>query len=162
MDFSESQANASTIRISNSHEGQVVNGQGATESAIEVDANSSLAISQLEQPYHRESCTGVRFYEISIPPDHYELLLHYPTRLHQNSLPSGVRAPSWSFDSHGNFYSKECMKLFEPAISQMPPSRTCESCLKLHYCPYLHGGTIAHVSHLLISDNGEIFNYLKM
>ncbi len=92
--------------------------------------------SQVQQLHHIP-CVGVRFYDIVTPPDHYEFLLHYPTRIHQAALPHGVRAPTWSFDSYGNFYSKKCLKLFILDNLRVSQPSSCTNCSKLHYCPYL-------------------------
>ncbi len=69
MDFSESQANTSSIRISINHEGQVENGQGVKDIAKDDDSNSSLVVPQVQQFHRQQPCIGVRFYDIIIPPD---------------------------------------------------------------------------------------------
>jgi hypothetical protein len=79
------------------------------------------------------SCMGVYFFDILPVPDHYDFLLHYPTRLHQQNLPSGVWRPTWSFNSDGNFFALKCEKLVKGNLK----GRTCSACVQLHFSPYL-------------------------
>ncbi len=59
VDFSESQANTSSIHISVNHEGQVKNGQVVTDIAREVDGNSPLVVLQVQQLHLRQPFIGV-------------------------------------------------------------------------------------------------------
>ncbi len=109
--------------------------------ASSAQSSNILDVGLEEKPEEQEitsnsnsiSCVGVPFFEIVAVPDHYEFLLHYPTRLHQMNLPNGVRQPSWFFDSRGNFYSYKCEKIVNYGIA----NRICSPCSELQFNPYL-------------------------
>jgi len=95
---------------------------------------STMSDISVDQKLEKDiSCCGVAFYEIVAVPDHFDFLLHYPTRLHQMNLPKGVKQPSWFFDSRGNFFSNKCEKI----VNDGKVNRRCSPCSELNFNPYL-------------------------